>query len=1231
MSKNDTAWQFFIDRGGTFTDLVAVAEDGSVSVLKLLSEDPEHYADACLEGIRRVLGDSSIDTISRGAIDQVRMGTTVATNALLERKGEPTLLITNRGFKDALAIGYQNRPDIFARHIQPYRPLYSDVVEVPGRLSAQGKELEPFDAGAALALLRPLAEGKGFRSCAVAFMHSYFYPEHELACAEVARQAGFTSVTLSSQVSPLIKLVYRADTAVADAYLSPILERYVEQFSRPLGETPIYFMQSNGGLVDRSHFSGKDSLLSGPAGGVVGAVESARANGFERVIGFDMGGTSTDVFHYDREFETSQENVVAGTRIRTPMLAIHTIAAGGGSIVRFDGHRFRVGPDSAGANPGPACYRKNGPLTVTDCNLELGRIQARYFPKVFGKSAREPIDEDIVHRRFLDLKEELREIREFASSAEIAWGFIEIAVEAMAAAIKKITIERGHDLRDYVLCSFGGAGGQHAILVAEKLGIKRVLLSPLAGVLSALGIGLSHVKAVLTRPVQKSLADCGSGSEIENSYLEMEREASHSLEEQTATRQRVTVLRQIDLRYRGSDTTLTLAFDGSPDELADKLASEFHALHLRRYGFHSPAKEIIVESLRLSASAAPRGSARSLQTGSLQEKSPGSNERQEPSLDGNELKVPLYSRGTWQDARLIERRNLKPSDRIDGPAIILDDTGTNVIESGWTASLTGDLSLLVEKSRRAADSPEQKESPGGDRLLQQSDIADPIMLELFNNKFMAIAEEMGVTLKQTSHSVNIKERLDFSCALFDNLGRLISNAPHMPVHLGSMGESVRSVIDSFDGSMRPGDVYVLNNPYRGGTHLPDITVITPAFFGDDRPSFFTASRGHHADVGGITPGSMPPGSVSIDEEGALIDPMLLVRDGSFREAEIRTVLLSGKYPARNIEQNIADLKAQVAANSRGLNGLERLLSEYGLETIFAYMNHVRQNAEDCVREAISHLKDGSFEVELDNGGKIAVTIDVDRQTRSAIIDFAGTSPQLKNNFNAPSSITRAAVLYVFRTLVEDNIPLNDGCLEPITLKIPAGSMLNPDYPGAVVAGNVETSQAIVDALYGALGVMAASQGTMNNFTLGNDEYQYYETICGGSGAGPDHHGTDAIHTHMTNSRLTDPEVLEWRYPLILREFSIRRGSGGAGRYRGGDGAVRRIEFAQKMKASILSGRRIKAPFGLAGGEDALPGRNYVIRHCGRVDELSGTDSTEVEPGDVFVIETPGGGAWGKAD
>lgn len=1213
MSNKDRVWQFFIDRGGTFTDLVAVAEDGSVSVIKLLSEDPEHYGDACLEGIRRVLGDSSIDTISRGAIDQVRMGTTVATNALLERKGEPTLLITNRGFKDALAIGYQNRPDIFARHIKPYRPLYSHVVEVPGRLSAHGAELEPFDSGTALALLRPLVEEKGLRSCAVAFMHSYLYPGHELACAEVARQAGFTSVTLSSRASPLIKLIYRADTAVADAYLSPILERYVEQFSRPLGKTPVYFMQSNGGLVDRTHFSGKDSLLSGPAGGVVGAVETARANGFEKVIGFDMGGTSTDVFHYDREFETSEENLVAGIRIRTPMLAIHTIAAGGGSIVRFDGHRFRVGPDSAGANPGPACYRKDGPLTVTDCNLELGRIQAGYFPKVFGKSAKEPLDEKIVHRRFLDLKEELQEIRAFASSAEIAWGFLEIAVEAMAAAIKKITIERGHDLKEYVLCSFGGAGGQHAILVAEKLGIKRVLLSPLAGVLSAVGIGLSEVKAVLTRPVQKSLPECGSGSELEESFFEMEQEASLSLEEQNAARERITVLRQTNLRYRGSDTILTLAFDTDPEEMA----KEFHALHLRRYGFHSPEKEIIVESLRLTASAAPRGSVRT----------PESTCHKAPD-EGSELTVPMYSRDGWQDARLIQRLHLNPADKIDGPAIILDDTGTNIIETGWTATLTGDLSLLVEKCRSAGRSPEQKESGGSAR---ENRVADPIMLELFNNKFMAIAEEMGVTLKQTSHSVNIKERLDFSCALFDSLGRLISNAPHMPVHLGSMGESVRSVIDTFTDSMRPGDVYILNNPYRGGTHLPDITVITPAFFGSSRPAFFTASRGHHADIGGITPGSMPPGSISIDEEGALIDPMLLVRDGNFLEAGIKTVLLAGKHPARNIEQNLADLKAQVAANNRGLNGLERLLSEYGLEMILSYMGFVRRNAEDCVREAISRLKDGSFAVDLDNGGKIAVAIKVDSKARSAIIDFSGTSPQLPNNFNAPSSITRAAVLYVFRTLVEDNIPLNDGCLEPITLTIPAGSMLNPDYPGAVVAGNVETSQAVVDALYGALGVMAASQGTMNNFTLGNDEYQYYETICGGSGAGPDHEGTDAIQTNMTNSRLTDPEVLEWRYPLLLRDFSIRRGSGGAGRFRGGDGTVRRIEFSQKMRASILSGRRIKAPFGMAGGEDALPGRNYVIRHCGRVDELSGTDSTEVEPGDVFVIETPGGGGWGKSD
>lgn len=1216
-SKN--TWQFFIDRGGTFTDVVGLRKDGVRRVHKLLSVNPRHYEDAAVQGICDMLrADDFVfegNELPTDLIEEVRLGTTVATNALLERKGEPTVLVVNTGFKDALRIAYQNRPDIFARNIILPEPLYAHVIELPGRLSASGEELELFDSSKAEVELRRVRES-GITSCAIAFMHSYLYNKHEDLCAEAARKAGFVHVTVSHSTSPLIKLIARGDTTVADAYLSPILQRYLERFSKPLKTTSVYFMQSNGGLTDKAHFRGKDSLLSGPAGGLVGAVETARHLGFKSVVSFDMGGTSTDVSHYDGRFDRQDMTTIGGIRIRAPMLPIHTIAAGGGSILNFDGHRLLVGPESAGSSPGPACYRNGGPLTVTDANLLLGRIQGDYFPSVFGENADEPLDLDAVAEKFLDLKLQLNQVSDFNRTEDIAWGFIEIAVEKMARAIKQITIERGYEVKNAVLNSFGGAGGQHACLIAESLGIKTVMIHKLAGVLSAMGIGLSNIKVVDHQAIQKYLDDV-SLEFLNGEFQKLIASATAKLETQGAKGTTHEFRNDVLIRYDGSDTTLAVA-------LGDKfeMSKTFHELHFQRFGFHSKDRKLIVESITLEATAA---SQHAIGQSKFKDASTKLHPK-EPGMFDNGL-VKLYSKGRWwADTPVIQRVDMKVDQVVNGPAIVLDETSTNIVEPGWKAVLASDESLIMTQENSDSEAGLKTDS---EKTASSLSKADPILLELFNNKFMAIAEEMGATLCHTSQSVNIKERLDFSCALFDQEGKLIANAPHMPVHLGSMGESVRAIINKFQTTMKKGDVYVLNNPYEGGTHLPDITVVTPVYdVSSETPLFFTASRGHHADIGGITAGSMPPNSKTIDEEGALIDPILLVRNGNFDETQIRDLLTGCRFPTRNVEQNISDLKAQIAANNRGVLSLYSLIESFGLETVYAYMHFVRKNAEDCVREAIDKLSDGSFTVTMDSGAKICVNIKVDKTTRSAAIDFDGSSVQLDNNMNAPRAITIAAVLYVFRTLVDSNIPLNDGCLAPLKISVPEGSMLNPKFPAAVVAGNVETSQAIVDAVYGAINVMSASQGTMNNFTFGNARYQYYETISGGSGAGPTHHGCDAVQTHMTNSRLTDPEVLEWRFPVILKEFSIRKGSGGTGKYNGGDGVVRKIEFKEPMQASILSERRKVRPFGMNGGGDGLTGKNYVVRRDNSIVPLTGTATVDMQIGDVFVVETPGGGGWG---
>ena len=1196
----NAGWQVWIDRGGTFTDLVAKAPDGRLFTHKLLSENPERYTDAALQGIRDILGLGAMDPIPEGALDIVKMGTTVATNALLERKGDRTVLVITEGFGDALRIGYQARPDIFARHIQLPEMLYGRVIEAKERIGATGDALTPLDEVHLRAQLED-AFADGIRACAIVFMHGYRYPEHERRAADIARQVGFTQVSASHEVSPLMKLVSRGDTTVVDAYLSPILRRYVDRVAKDLGETRLQFMQSNGGLTDARLFQGKDSILSGPAGGVVGMVETARMAGFEKVIGFDMGGTSTDVSHFDGEFERTFETQVAGVRMRAPMMNIHTVAAGGGSILHFDGARYRVGPDSAGADPGPACYRRGGPLTVTDANVMLGKIQPRYFPPVFGPNGDQPLDARAVAEKFKTMAAEIHAATGDARRPEeVAEGFLKIAVDNMANAIKKISVQRGHDVTDYVLNCFGGAAGQHACLVADALGMNTVFLHPFAGVLSAYGMGLADVRAIREKAVEAPLA-AGLTAPLLELIEGLEKDARAEIEAQGLTRDEITAHRRVHLRYKGTDTALIVPF-GDRQTMMD----EFEAQHRARYGFTAPGRGHVIEAVSVEVVG---------RTGRKEdpdiEDMPGVAALRPMAL------VEMTTGGGRYETPVYRTEALLPGDRLPGPAILVESTSTIVVEPGWAAELTRKGHLILNRAE-----PRPKREAIGTQ-------ADPVMLEIFNNLFMSIAEQMGTTLANTSYSVNIKERLDFSCAVFDKDGQLIANAPHIPVHLGSMGESVESVIRQNAGRMQPGDVFALNAPYNGGTHLPDVTVITPVF--DDSGKdilFYVGSRGHHADIGGITPGSMPPDSTSVEEEGVLIDNFLLVEQGSLREAALRELLTGGRYPVRNFDQNLADLAAQIAANEKGAQELRRMVDHFGLETVWAYMGHVQDNAEENVRKVLDVLPDGHCRTEMDNGAVIDIRLTVDRQAREATIDFSGSSPQLDSNFNAPSAICRAAVLYVFRTLIDDDIPLNAGCLKPLKLIIPEGSMLAPTYPAAVVAGNVETSMVITNTLYGALGVLAAGQGTCNNFTFGNDRHQYYETICGGSGAGPDFPGTDAVHTHMTNTRLTDPEVLEWRFPVRLERFAIRQGSGGQGHQPGGAGVIRRIRFLENMTAAILSGHRRVAPQGLMGGGPGATGRNWVEHADGTREDLTGTDRRDLKPGDVFVIETPGGGGFG---
>ncbi|MER6676216.1 hydantoinase B/oxoprolinase family protein [Streptomyces sp. NPDC000983] len=1185
-----TGWQFWVDRGGTFTDIVARRPDGRLLTHKLLSENPARYPDAAVEGVRLLMNGSD------EPVDAVRMGTTVATNALLERKGERTLLVVTRGFRDALRIAYQNRPHIFARRIELPEPLYERVVEVDERVAADGTVLRAPDLEALAGPLRRCHDD-GIRAVAVLCMHSHLHPAHEQAVGELAARIGFPQISLSSEVSPLMKLVPRGDTAVVDAYLSPVLRRYVKHVAGELRDVRLMFMQSNGGLAEAGQFRGKDAVLSGPAGGIVGMARMSQRAGFDRVIGFDMGGTSTDVSHFAGEYERVFTTRIAGVRLRAPMLDIHTVAAGGGSVLHFDGSRYRVGPDSAGADPGPACYRGGGPLTVTDANVMLGRIQPAHFPQVFGPAGDQPLDAELVRTRFTALAAEIgKRAGDDRDPEQVAEGYLRIAVANIANAVKRISVQKGHDVTRYALTTFGGAGGQHACMVADSLGIRTVLVPPMAGVLSALGIGLADTTAMREQSVEAPLAPA-SMPDVLRTADALEAAARSELLAEDVPEDRIGVVRRAQLRYDGTDTALTVELTEP-----DTMRRTFEERHRATYSFVLD-RPIVVEALSVEATG----------TTEPPDLSAPATHRDHPETPAT---VRLHTGGARRDVPLHRREDLPPGETVTGPAIIAEAGATTVVDDGWRAATTHDGHLVMERTA----------------ITESSDLdteVDPVLLEVFNNLFMSIAEQMGARLEATAQSVNIKERLDFSCALFDPDGNLVANAPHIPVHLGSMGTSVKEVVRRRGASMRPGDTYAVNDPYHGGTHLPDVTVITPVFDTQgDRILFHVASRGHHAEIGGIAPGSMPADSRTIEEEGVLFDNWLLAEAGRLREEETRRLLTEAPFPSRNPRTNLADLRAQIAANRKGVDEVTRMIEDFGLDAVQAYMRHVQDNAEEAVRRVIDTLDDGAYAYETDSGAVIRVSVRVDREGRSATVDFTGTSAQLATNFNAPFAVVNAAVLYVFRTLVDDDIPLNDGCLRPLTIVVPPGSMLAPEPPAAVVAGNVETSQAITGALYAALGVQAEGSGTMNNVTFGNARHQYYETVASGSGAGDGFPGAPAVQTHMTNSRLTDPEVLEWRLPVRLDEFAVRHGSGGDGRWRGGDGVVRRIRFLEPMTVSTLSQHRRIRPYGMAGGAPGALGTHRVERADGTVTPLDGSDAADVGPGDVLVVETPGGGGYG---
>ena len=1200
----NTKWQFWIDRGGTFTDIIGRNPAGKIITHKLLSENARQYPDAAIQGIRDLLRLKEGDVIPIDNIESIKMGTTVATNALLERKGENTLLAITSGFADILRIGYQQRPKLFSLDINLPDMLYSKIIEIEERVDVNGKILTKLDTLKSEKLLKS-AFNEGYKSIAIVLLHGYRYQDHENKLKLIAKEIGFKQISVSHNVSPLMKIIPRGDTTVVDAYLSPILRRYVAQVKNALGSDKndsgkLKFMQSNGGLTDANYFQGKDAILSGPAGGVVGMVKTGEKVGLNKLIGFDMGGTSTDVCHYNGEYERTLETEVAGVRLRSPMMLINTVAAGGGSILHFDGSRYRVGPDSAGANPGPACYRNGGPLTVTDCNVMIGKLSPDFFPKVFGPNANQKLDSRIVFKKFKALAKEISlSTNKLISPEKVAEGFLSIAVESMANAIKKISVQRGYDVSNYALSCFGGAGGQHACLVADSLGIKQIHLHQYAGVLSAYGIGLADSSTINDLAVELALDEEIINS-LSISFKGLENSGKKELISQNLNEKLFVYFDRVYLRYKDSDSSLAVRFDDYKS-----MKSSFENTHKARFGFISPEKTLIIESIQVEVSCqSEQFDLEEIPTQTLKTKTLASND--------------VFIGGEKQQTFFYNRSDIASNDLIFGPAVIIESTSTIVIEPGWQGCLNDKNDLILERTEKI-----KRASAIGTNV-------DPVMLEIFNNLFMSVAEQMGTVLENTASSVNIKERLDFSCALFSPTGDLVANAPHVPVHLGSMSESIKTIIrENFD-TMSPGDAFLINAPYNGGTHLPDITLIKPVYDeNSEKVIFYVATRGHHADIGGTVPGSAPANSSHVKEEGILIDNFTLVSKGIFLEKEIYDLLSSGEYPARNIQQNIADLKAQVAAAEKGSQELLKVIKNYGLGVVHAYMKHVQDNAEESVRRVLDVLSDSSFTYKMDDGNQVSVAISVDKIERSATIDFTGTSEQHPGNYNAPSAICYAAVLYVFRCLVDDDIPLNAGCLKPLNLIIPKRSMINPEYPAAVIAGNVETSQYIVDALLGALGVVAASQGTMNNFIWGNDRVQNYETICGGSGASINQDGCSAVHTHMTNSRLTDPEILEWRFPVRLESFSIRKNSGGSGLKNGGDGVDRRLRFLEPMTVNIITGHRVVPPYGLAGGNSGALGKNYVIHLDNSITELKTKGQIEVVKDDIFVLKTPGGGGFGK--
>ncbi|RED18399.1 hydantoinase B/oxoprolinase family protein [Pontivivens insulae] len=1192
-ARQDAKWEFWIDRGGTFTDLVGRAPDGTLTTTKLLSENPERYKDAAVQGMRQLLGVPEGEPIPAGAIAAVKMGTTVATNALLERKGAPVALLITQGFGDLPRIGYQTRPRLFDLDIKLPDLLHNQVHEIPERLDASGDVLIDLDEDAVRRALQE-AQRAGVEAVAIAFLHAWLEPKHEARAAEIAREMGFAQVSVSHETSRLIRLVPRCDTTVADAYLSPVLRHYVEQVAGALGDGAdrLMFMQSSGGLTDAGLFQGRDAILSGPAGGIVGMARTGAEAGQDKIIGFDMGGTSTDVSHYAGEYERSFETEVAGVRLCAPMMDIHTVAAGGGSILSFRDGRYLVGPESAGADPGPASYRRGGPLTVTDANVMLGKLDPDHFPPVFGPNGDLPLDRDVVVEKFTAMAEEIGTATGILPSPEaVAEGFLAVAVDNMARAIRRIGTERGHDLTRYTLASFGGAGGQHACLVAEALGMSRVMVHPFAGVLSAYGMGLADIRALRERQFDAGVSATNEAGEMLDA---MAGDAVRELVGQGIPAATARVERRARLRYEGSEQGIEVAFGPT-----DRMQGDFAAAHKARFGFDLPGRPILFDMLVAEAI----GGASDGATPALPAMAEATQAAELSIWNGEGRRaVPLY------------RREAVPAGQvIQGPAVFSEATGTTVVEPGWQATMDPRGVLILDQTGKA-------ERPAGDTS------ADPIRMELYNNLFMSVAERMGATLALTAQSVNIKERFDFSCAVFDAEGNLVANAPHVPVHLGSMSDSVRAVIAAAPG-IADGDAWMLNSPYRGGTHLPDITVITPVFV-EGEVAFWTASRGHHADIGGRTPGSAPPDSAHIDEEGVLIDPVCIMRGGQLDEALIRRILGEAKYPARNPDQNLADLGAQIAANETGRAALVATCTDHGADVVRAYAGHVQDNAEAAVRGVIGSLKDGQCTYTLDHGAQIKVAVRVDADGKGAEIDFTGTSPQHAGNYNAPRAIASAVVLYVFRTLVGRDMPMNEGCLKPLRIVMPKACMLSPEYPAAVIAGNTEVSQSVADALFAALGVVAGSQGTMNNFVWGTDDFQNYETIAGGCGAGQGFDGASAVQSHMTNTRMTDPEVLERRFPVRLDKLSIRRNSGGLGKWKGGEGLTRQLTFLVPATVTTLSLHRETQAFGASGGGCGAVGENRVIRKDGAVERLAGNAEVALAAGDMFEMKTPGGGAFG---